>query len=77
MPTNTCSNTPTNTLTNTHLILGSPHNSVFVGVFVGISLNKNEYLFNKIDKHSNTPSLLYGDPNIRCVFVSVFVNGCS
>ena len=46
---------------------------MFVGVFVASSLNKNKDLFCKIDKHANTPALFYGDPHIRCVFVSVFI----
>ena len=46
---------------------------MFVGVFVASSLNNNKDFFCIIDKHSNTPALFFGDPNIRCVFVSVFV----
>ena len=47
--------------------------NVFVGVFVATSLNDNKDFFCKSDKHSNTPAVLFGDPNITCVFVSVFV----
>ena len=46
---------------------------MFVGVFVASSLNNNKDFFCIIDKHSDTPALFFGDPNIRCVFVSVFV----